>query len=555
MITAKHILKMSRSFTVFVVSGFFISAHTVSAAMKGDTSAPVTQSGTISKKNKPNIIFILTDDQRYDALGVLNPDLKTPNMDRLIAEGAYFPNAFVTTSICSPSRATLLTGLPMRDHRVVDNNSALPTNLQTFPMALQKNGYQTALIGKWHMGGENDAPRPGFDRWVSFAGQGNYGPTSPLGGSSKLNVDGKTVLQKGYITDELTDYALDWLSTRGTEKPFMLYLSHKAAHALFEPADRHMKSYTKLKFKNVTPSVEAMKNAPLWVQNQRNSWHGVDFPYHSTLKLDAFQRDYHRTLLAVDESLGRLMKWLEQSGEADNTIIIFTSDNGFLFGEHGLIDKRNAYEPSMRIPFIMWAPGLGVKPTRVEHNISSLDVAPTILSLADVPVIDGMIGRDIMPLTAGSNSAEKGWDQSIIYEYFWEFNYPHTPTTFAIRDERYKYIRYHGVWDTDELYDLSGDPGEQHNLIDDPELLERRIAMQNRLHAAISNAKGEHVVPYTLKFNQGAVFRHPDRSKAASFPDKWMRNDDAPDKWEHAIPDGPEKAKTLEQLNKILKSQ
>ena len=545
----RHWVKM------FFIALFSFAAVTLAKAEDSNEQSTEYSAAAISSSPRPNIIFILTDDQRFDALGLVNPNLQTPNMDKLAREGAFFANAFVTTSICSPSRASFLTGLPMREHGVVDNNSALPAHLATFPMALQNSGYETALIGKWHMGGENDAPRSGFDRWVSFAGQGNYLPKSPLGEPSKLNVDGKTVLQKDYITDELTDYALDWLSSRDSEKPFMLYLSHKASHALFEAADRHEDHYTDLEFENAIPPVESMKNAPLWVQNQRNSWHGVDFPYHSTVELDAFQRDYHRTLLAVDESLGRLMAWLKESGQAENTIVIFTSDNGFLFGEHGLIDKRNAYEPSMRIPFILWGPGLGVTPKRVSQNITSLDVKPTMLALAGLSRESELTGRDLMPLARGDEMTRQTWGQSIVYEYFWEFNYPQTPTMFALRDERYKYIRYHGVWDTDELYDLANDPFEMDNLIDDPELLERRIAMQKLLHASIANSKGEHVVPYTYKFNQGAVFRHPDRSEAAEFPDKWMRQDDAVDRFEHAIPDGPDKAKILEQITKALSAQ
>ena len=194
--------------------------------------------------DRPNIIVVLTDDQRFDALGLLNPELSTPNMDRLAREGIHFSNAFVTTSLCSPSRATLLTGLPMRDHGVVDNNADLLESFDTFPQALQRAGYETALIGKWHMGGEDASPRPGFSHWVSFPGQGFYYPVGRFGQPPLLNVDGEEIAQTGYITDELTDYALSWLTERDeAPEPYMLYLGHKAVHAFFEPAERHLGSY------------------------------------------------------------------------------------------------------------------------------------------------------------------------------------------------------------------------------------------------------------------------------------------------------------------------
>ena len=194
-----------------------------------------------------NIIFILTDDQRYDEIGLLNPILDTPNLDSLAREGAFFRNAFVTTALCSPSRATILTGQYMHDHGIVDNNVRFRGDARFFPMLLDEAGYQTAFIGKWHMGGEGDAPQPGFDRWVSFAGQGHYLPEQGGPDGAMLNVDGKRVPQKGYITDELTAYAIDWLGTLDRDAPFFLYLSHKALHAEFTPASRHRDQYADAK--------------------------------------------------------------------------------------------------------------------------------------------------------------------------------------------------------------------------------------------------------------------------------------------------------------------
>lgn len=521
-------------------------AGTLLSACGGGHPITATSVEPAATDSRPNIIIILTDDQRYDALGVLDPALHTPNIDRLTREGVLFTNAFVTTSLCSPSRASLLTGLTMREHGVVDNNSDLPGHLETFPMVLQAEGYATGMFGKWHMGGEDDSPRPGFDRWVSFAGQGNYYPVSTKGEPSFLNVDGVKVAQKGYITDELTDYALDWLDSRkGDSNPFMLYLSHKAVHAYFQPAERHEGQYADVEIEDVTPSPDEMRGEPMWVQNQRNSWHGADFPYHTTLSLPEFRRDYYETLSAVDDSVGRIRQWLEETGQADNTIIIFLSDNGFLFGEHGLIDKRNAFEESMRIPLLAWGPGRVRAGATEPAVVTTLDLKPTLLALADATSVKPMEGRNLTPLFDGP---AEGWNGEVIYEYYWEFNYPHTPTQFAIRTDRYKYIRNHGVWDTDALYDLQNDPAEQVNLIADPALLEVRLDLQKRLHAALADESGKGYVPFTYKFNQGAVFRNPDRSPAADFPERWMREDDAADRIEHLFPDSPDKDEILRKI-------
>ena len=306
---------------------------------------------------RPNIIFILTDDQRHDALGFLNGNIETPNMDRLAGEGVHFRNAFVTTSLCSPSRASILTGLYAHAHGVVDNlKRSIAPGIVFFPQDLQAAGYETAYVGKWHMGLHSDEKQPGFDYWVSFSGQGSYWPDE----DSVFNVDGARVPQRGYITDELTDYALDWLRERDQARPFFLYLSHKAVHADFRAAKRHKGLYSDVEFplpESSADKPEYYEGKPMWVRNQRNSWHGVDFAYHGDLDISGYMRDYYRTLAAVDESLGRLLAWIDDQGNAEETVIVFMGDNGFLFGEHGLIDKRNAYEASMRIPLLAHAPG------------------------------------------------------------------------------------------------------------------------------------------------------------------------------------------------------
>lgn len=510
-------------------------------------------------KRPRNIIFILTDDQRFDALGVMNPALKTPNLDRLAKQGAHFRNAFVTTSLCSPSRATILTGQYMHDNGVVDNNRPLRPGTVTFPSYLQRAGYQTAFFGKWHMGGDGDEPQPGFDHWVSFAGQGNYFPDEVVGESSangqpnQLNIDGKRVPQKGYITDELTDYALDWLRQgRDRDKPFFMYVSHKGLHANFRPAPRHADAYKDLRIDPPASMADTPDNyvgKPLWVRNQRNSWHGVDFPYHSQIDIAEYRRNYYRTLLSVDESIGKLMAELKREGLDQDTAIIFMGDNGFMFGEHGLIDKRNAYEESMRVPLLAYAPGL-IKPgTQVEAMVANLDIAPTMLDIAGVPEKPASFaGSSFLPLARGEKPT--GWRQELLYEYYWEFNYPHTPTTFAVRTDRYKLIQYHGVWDTEELYDLQADPQEMRNLIGDPALLETKVALRARLFDLLANGEGNHVIPFTRKFNSGAVFRNQEGSPAATFPSTWMRRKGDWDVDQHFLPDGPGKDEKLRSVKK-----
>ena len=481
-----------------------------------------------------NVIFILTDDQRYDEIGFMNPILKTPNMDRLAAEGVHFRNAFVTTSLCSPSRASILTGQYMHNHGVVDNNSGIAEGTVFFPQYLQNAGFQTAFFGKWHMGeaesgsAKSDDPQPGFDHWLSFAGQGNYYPVVKNGKVNQLNLNGEHVPQRGYITDELTDYTLDWLKNgRDEDRPFFIYLSHKAVHADFSPPPRYENLYTDAEFPVPASQADTEENyrgKPMWVKNQRNSWHGVDFPYHMDLDVQAYKRRYLQTLTAVDDSIGRISAWLKDNGLADNTIIVLMGDNGFMFGEHGLIDKRNAYEESMRVPLLAYIPGLDQPGLVVEEIVAGIDIGPTMLDIAGVNDMPAQFeGQSLLPLALGEKRED--WREDLLYEYYWEFNYPMTPTTFALRGERYKLIQYHGIWDLEELYDLQNDPKEMNNLIDDPEFLEVRVRLRKELHRRLANNRGEHVIPYTEKWGPGAHSRNRDGSAAAPFPESWLKSD------------------------------
>ena len=436
-----------------------------------------------------SVVFILSDDHRYDAMSFMGHQFaKTPHMDSMARNGVHLKNALVTTSLCSPSRASILTGLYTFRHRVIDNNRLVPKGTIFFPQYLQKAGYATAFIGKWHMGGETDEPRPGFDHWVSFRGQGNYLSPRP---NYTLNVDGRRVKQAGYITDELTDYAIAWLEKRDPKKtPFLLYLSHKAVHANFTPAERHKGQFADLPFKRPASEANTKENyhlKPRWLRDQRNSWHGVDFPYHSELDVEKYYKNYCETLCAVDDSIGRVLDQLKKMGIHDETLVIYMGDNGFMFGEHGLIDKRVAYETSIRVPMVMQCPDLFKGGAVVEEAVANIDIAPTIMEAMGLATPPHMDGRSFIPLAQGRKTP---WREYFLYVYYWEKNFPQSPTVFSLRGDRYKYITYYGIWDADELYDLQTDPGESRNLLYDPGHEEIAKSMETRLYAMMDELGG-----------------------------------------------------------------
>jgi N-acetylglucosamine-6-sulfatase len=479
-----------------------------------------------------NVVFILSDDHRYDVMSFLgHPWVQTPAMDAMARDGVYFRNAMVTTSLCSPSRASILTGQYMHNHGVVDNNVLTPTGTVFFPQYLQAAGYRTAYFGKWHMGGHSDAPRPGFDKWVSFRGQGHYYPPENQKKWS-LNVDGKSVPQKGYITDELTDYAIDWLSSsvKENDKPFFMYLSHKGVHGMFHPAKRHAGRYKDKPLpepKTMANTPENYKDKPMWLKNQRNSWHGVDFAYHQDTDIAEHYRLYCEALLSVDDSIARVRKWLTDNNLADNTLVMYMGDNGFQWGEHGLIDKRTAYEASMRVPLLGVCPKLWKPGTTVEQVVANIDIGPTILAAAGLKTPQQMDGQSFLQLAAGKMKPSE-WRQNLLYEYYWEYNYPHTPTTFALRTQRYKFIQYHGIWDIDELYDMQNDPHEEHNLIFSKDQQQRITKMRADLHEILESANANRV-PFSHKRRMGSILRLRTGSKPADFPPELVRNKNARD--------------------------
>ena len=492
-----------------------ISASGIGAAGQRASAAPQLTPLARHSGTKPrNVIFILTDDHRYDAFGFLKgqPWLETPALDSLAADGVNFKNAFVTTSLCSPSRASILTGLYAHKHKIIDNNTAIPRGTVFFPQYLQKAGYATAFIGKWHMGGESDDPQPGFDRWVSFRGQGSYLPT-PEG----LNVDGKRTPQGGYITDVLTRYALDWLRQRKKDQPYFLYLSHKAVHADFVPPEKYKGKYRDKEFvypKTMAAEGEYAQHRPMWVKNQRNSWHGVEYPYHSDLNIGEYYKRYVETLSGVDDSTAAVLDELRKRGELDSTLIIYMGDNGFQFGEHGLIDKRTAYEASMRVPTIARCPELFGRGKTVDQVVANIDIMPTVLSAAGLEPPSYCDGMSWLRLPQGQTG---DWRKELLYEYYWERNFPQTPTVHALRGDRYKFMRFQGIWDIDEFYDMQEDPLESRNLIFSAEHQPIIREMRNRLFAILESTNGMQMPLYPDRGGQ-SNHRDPNKSHAADFP-------------------------------------
>lgn len=407
-----------------------------------------------------NIVFILIDDMRFDSMSCMgHPFLETPHLDALAENGVLFKKAFVTTALCSPSRASILSGQYAHRHQVLNNSTPFPKGVPTFPESLQQGGYQTAFVGKWHMGGDSDDPRPGFDHWVSFKGQGTYRDPS-------LNINDKPGKVAGYTTDILTDHAVEYLN-RDHQEPFLLYLSHKAVHADFDPADRHKGSYANKQYPYPASMANTNENyhgKPEWVRRQRNSWHGVDGMYNKDVHFDDFTKRYTETMRAVDDSVGRVVEALKAKGLLESTLLVFTSDNGFMFGEHGLIDKRTMYETSIRVPLIVHCPDLVPGGQTREEMVLNLDFAPTFLEAAGLPVPDSMQGQSFLPLLEGKGT---DWRTSFLYEYYWERSFAQTPTVTGVRTDKYKLMRYHGVWDKYELYDMEDDPEERNNLLGD----------------------------------------------------------------------------------------
>jgi arylsulfatase A-like enzyme len=484
-----------------------------------------------STTKRPNIIFIMADDHAYQAISAYdNKLIQTPNIDRIARMGMLFTNASVTNSICAPSRATILTGLHSHLNGKIDNHFDFDTTNITFPQLFQQAGYQTAMFGKLHFGNN---PK-GFDQFKILPGQGAYyNPDFITKNEGAIKVD-------GYVTDIITDMTLDWLKEeRDPQKPFMLMYLHKAPHRSWLMAERHMEEYTNKKFPEpktlfddysgrTAPAAEAEMNIL-----KHMSWAGDNkvfpeimdqlgipeigydkqrFKYEvsrmNTSQLEKFKKVYKRvnddfktaypkmseqdkmrwkyqrymqdyigTLKAVDENVGRLLDYVEANKLMDNTMIVYTSDQGFYLGEHGWFDKRFVYDQSFKTPLLIAWPGKVKAGSRSDELVQNLDFAQTFLDAAGIPAPSQMQGESMVPLLTGGK-----WTRDAVYYHYYEYPAEHMVNRhYAIVTKDYKLIHYYFVEDTWELIDRKKDPLELKNFYDDPKYAKVRTDLHARL--------------------------------------------------------------------------
>jgi len=417
-------------------------------------------------RRKPNFLFILTDDQRWDAMGLVQreqgerarfPWFKTPNMDRLASEGVRFRNAFVTLSLCAPSRAAFLTGRYNHLNGIRDNGTELPADTVTHATLLRAAGYRTAYIGKWHMRNQR-GKRPGFDYSASFIGHGKYM-------DCPVEINGVSTPTSGWLDDVSTAFAIEWMK-QNREKPFSIVVGFKSPHSP-RGGDR---------------LPERLRNLYAGETSRPVPNSGVQAVYHGPvpeggtksqgLADNASHLDYLRHVTGADENLGKLLNALDELGLADDTVVVYAGDNGYYLGEHCLGDKRSLYEESIRIPLLARYPRLFPKGKVIDEMVLNIDLAPTFLDLAGVPVPGEMQGVSWKTLAAGQKPAN--WRQSFLIEYYKELG--DAPTAVGVRTVNAKLVKYPGHPEWTEVYDLVADPYELKNLAADPGLSARLSA-------------------------------------------------------------------------------
>ena len=479
--------------------------------------AILTVSTSLNAADRPNIVFVFTDDHAPHAIGAYNGWLKsvnpTPNIDKLAAEGMLFVNSFCTNSICGPSRAVIQTGKHSHKNGFMNNGNTFDWNQQTFPKLLQKAGYQTAIYGKSHLKGHPQ----GYDSWAVLPGQGLY--YNP----DMITPEGQVTIE-GYCTDIVTDMAVEFLKEgRDESKPFMLMVQHKAPHRNWMPALRHLNLYDDIElpepstlfddyrdnapaaryqeleidrhmhinydlFLDLTPDFpdlpirtdkSAWRNlqrmAPEQVKAWRAAYEPKDKAFHEAnltgkdlvrWKYQRYAKNYLRSVKGVDESVERLVDTLDDLGLDDNTIFIYSSDQGFYIGDHGWYDKRWMYEEPLKMPFIVKWPGVAQPGSRTTKMVQNLDYAETFLDIAGAPIPSDMQGVSLVPLLKGENPSD--WRKSIYYHYY-EYPSVHmVPRHNGIRTNRYKLMHFY-QFDEWEFYDLRSDPDEYNNLYGNPE--------------------------------------------------------------------------------------
>ena len=467
----------------------------LSSGACGGNAPESTGSAPTPPSERPNILFMVVDDLRWDDFGAAgHPFVETPNIDRLAREGALFANAFTTTPLCSPARASLLTGQYAHVNGIIDNTERGPTShsMRTFPRDLHDAGYETAFVGKWHMG-KDDSRRPGFDYWVTMKGQGSV--VDP-----EIIENDKREVIEGHVTDIFTERALGFLE-RERDRPFLLYVAYKALHpgpggliaGGFIAPDRFEGRYTDAKI----PRRENYGVAPKDKPALQRLFEGLPELGPESVTPDQTIRDRLEMLLGVDDSVGQLLQVLEDRGELDNTVVVFTSDHGYFYGEHGLnAERRLAYEETARIPIVVRYPSLVEAGSTPEPFVLAIDLAPTMLELGGVTPNDAIQGRSLLPVFSGDASS---WRTSLLIEHHSDpFSYIGSGQLrratnmgyHAVRTERYKYIRYTDLEGMNELYDLETDPYELTNLIDAPEAQETLAEMQNELAALLEQTGG-----------------------------------------------------------------
>lgn len=470
-----------------------------------------------AERKRPNIIYIMSDDHAQTAISAYGTEIgrlaPTPNIDRIARNGALFLNSYVTNSLCGPSRATMLTGQFSHMHGFTKNGQKFDNGQWNWVRALGQSGYRTALFGKWHL---NYSPvGAGIDDWAVLDDQGKY--YNP----DIITPDGRSVVE-GYATDIVTDRSIEWLEANaGSGQPFALLIHHKAPHRNFMPAIRHVQKYLGKEFPVPTNYFDHYDGRPAaaaqemniyrdmyeghdlkmtveegsdelrfnpWTDDfkrmtpeQRSAYFGALQDSNDAMnaanmseremaiwKYQRYMSEYLGTVAAVDESVGRVLDWLEATGEADNTILVYTSDQGFYLGEHGWFDKRFMYEESLRTPFLMQYPGHIAAGSRIEAPIQNVDYAPTFLDYAGLPVRDSIQGRSLRALFGGSIPDD--WRTDIYYHYYEYPGFHSVRAHYGVKSGRYKLMRFYGDIDAWEFYDLATDPGEMHNRIDDPKM-------------------------------------------------------------------------------------
>ena len=457
--------------------------------------------------SQPNILFIMSDDHASHALSCYGSEInETPNLDRIADGGMRFDNCFCTNAICTPSRASILTGTYNHVNGVTTLATPMDNRLQTFPKLLQSQGYQTAIYGKWHLGGGPEHCPTGFDDWAVLPGQGLYHNPDFIFKDDSV-AGGRRETVQGYVTDLITDFSLDWLKNRDEARPFCLMVHHKAPHREWEPDEKHAHLYLNEiipepatlfdDYSNRASAAEAAEMRLGVHMETKDLKVEINHALPETeLRRWAYQRyikDYLRVVASIDDNVGRVLDYLDEQGLAENTLVVYTSDQGFFLGDHGWYDKRFMYEESLRMPFILRYPKEVEAGTVNEDMILNVDFAPLFLDVAGVPIPEDMQGRSIRPLLSGNTPDD--WRDTMYYRYWMHKAHHNVYAHYGVRTHRFKLIYYYadalgqaGAIDESyepewELFDLENDPHELNNVHADPAYADVVTKMTDKLYA------------------------------------------------------------------------